>query len=211
MINGVALPIESVGDILISFQSDFGETDLQLLNVVFVSLVSHNVLLLKHFTRRAGHSYRGDGDGATLFRKPGRWFVSPTVGKLDQMRGYRARSDSTCVTIAPVVKPPNIDTEVNINEFHFYIGNVHKELLLKTAKQRGVTLTGELQECEGCSVAKGRRKPIAKTTKSRAHKRGGRVFLDVCGPKSVRSMGGKSTFFWSKMTFLGFCCILHDE
>ena len=33
---GVALPIEGVGDILMSFQSDFGETDLQLLNVAFV-------------------------------------------------------------------------------------------------------------------------------------------------------------------------------
>ena len=29
--NGVALPIEGVGDVLMSFQSDFGETDLQLL------------------------------------------------------------------------------------------------------------------------------------------------------------------------------------
>ena len=40
-------------------------------------------------------------------------------------------------------------------------------------------------------MAKGRRKPIAKTTKSRANKRGCRTFLDVCGPKSVLSMGGK--------------------
>ena len=33
--NGVAIPIEGVGDFLIIFQSDFGETDLQLLNVAF--------------------------------------------------------------------------------------------------------------------------------------------------------------------------------
>ena len=116
--NGVALPIEGVGDILTSFQSDFGETDLQLLHVAFVSLLSHNLLSLKQFTRRAGHSYRGGGDGVTLFCKSGRWFFAPTVGKLDQMRGYRARSDSACATIAPAVKPPNIDTEVDINESH---------------------------------------------------------------------------------------------
>ena len=78
--NGVALPIEGVGDILMSFQSDFGETDLQLLNVAFVPLLSHNLLSLKQFTRRAGHSYRGDGDGVTLFCKSGRWFFAPTVG-----------------------------------------------------------------------------------------------------------------------------------
>ena len=44
--NGVALPVEGVGDILVSFQSDFGETDLQLLHVAFVSLLSHNLLSL---------------------------------------------------------------------------------------------------------------------------------------------------------------------
>ena len=189
--NGVALPIEGVGDILMSFQSDFRETDLQLLNVAFVSLLNHNLLSLKQFTHRAGHSHRGDGDGVTLFCKSGRWFFTPTVGKLDQTREYRARSDSACATIVPGVKPPNIDTEVDNDEFHYSFGHVHKELLLETAKQRGVTLTGELHECKGCSMAKVRKKPIAKTTKSRADKCGGRVFLDVCGPKSVRSIGGK--------------------
>ena len=132
--NGVDLPIEGVGDIRMSFQSDFGETDLQLLNVAFVPLLSHNLLSLKQFTRRAGHSYRGDDDGVTLFCKSGRWFFAPTVGKLDQMRGYRARSDSACATIAPAVKPPNIDTEVDINEFRCSFGHGHKELLLETVK-----------------------------------------------------------------------------
>ena len=97
------------------------------------------------------------------------------------MRGYRGRSDSACAIIASTVKTPNIDIEVDVNEFHSSFGHVHEELLLETAKQRGVTLTGELQECEGCSMAKGCRTPIAKTNKSRADKRGGRVFLDVCG------------------------------
>ena len=147
--NSVALPIEGVGDILMSFQSDFGETELQLLSVAFAPLLSHHILSLKQFTRRAGHSYRGDGDGVTLFCKSGRWFFAPTIGKLDQMRGYRARTDSAYATIAPAVKPPNIDTEVDVNKFHCSFGNYHKEHLLETAKQRGVTLTGELHECKG--------------------------------------------------------------
>ena len=37
--NGVALPIEGVDDVLMNFQSGFGETDLQLLNVAFVCLL----------------------------------------------------------------------------------------------------------------------------------------------------------------------------
>ena len=109
------------------------------------------------------------------------------------------------------MEPPNIDTEVGVKEFHCFFGHVHKELLLETAKQLDVTLTGELQECEGCSMEKGRRKPIAKTTKSRADKRGGRVFLDVCEPKSVRSVGGKEYMLLVQYVFEVFCCVLHEE
>ena len=69
-----------------SFQSDFGKSDLQLLNVALIYVLSHNLLSLKQFTRRAGHSYRGGGDGVTLFCKSCRWFFAPTVGKLNQMR-----------------------------------------------------------------------------------------------------------------------------
>ena len=82
----------------------------------------------------------------------------------------------------------------------------HEELLLETAKQRGVTLTGELR-CEGCSMAKGRRKPIAKTTKSRADKRGGRVFLDVCVPKCARLMWGKKYMLLDKDDFSRFSAV----
>ena len=46
VVNGVAFPIESVGDILMSFKSDFGKTDLQLLNVTFIPLPSHNLCRL---------------------------------------------------------------------------------------------------------------------------------------------------------------------
>ena len=108
---------------------------------------------------------------------------------------------SACATIAPGVKPSNTYTEVDLNEFHCSFGHVHKELLLETAKQRGVTLTGELHKCKGCLMTKGRQKPIAKTTKSRADTRGGRINLDVCGPKSVRSMGRKEYMLLVKDVF----------
>ena len=56
-------------------------------------------------------------------------------------------------------------------------------------------------------MAKGRKKPIAKTTKSCADKRGGRVFLDVCGPKSVRSIGGKEYMLLVKDDFSRFSVV----
>ena len=51
-------------------------------------------------------------------------------------------------------------------------------------------------------MVKGRKKPIAKTTKSRADKRGGHVFLDVCGQKSVQSMEGKECIFFEVKDYL---------
>ena len=132
---------------------------------------------------------------------------NPSLGKLDQMQGYRARSDNACATIVLVVKPHDIDTEVDIYEFHCSFGHVHKELILETTKLRGVTLMGELQECEIYSMSKGRRKPLAKTTKSRADKRGGRVFLNVCEPKSVRPLGGKEYMLLVKDGFSKFSAV----
>ena len=67
--NGTALPIE----------------DVQLFNVAFVPILSHNLLSLKQFLRRAGHSYFGDGGGVTFFSKSGMSLFATTVRKLDQM------------------------------------------------------------------------------------------------------------------------------
>ena len=67
--NGTALPIE----------------DVQLLNVGFVPILSRNLLSLKQFLRRAGHSYLGDGGGVTFFSKSGMSLFAPTVREIDQM------------------------------------------------------------------------------------------------------------------------------
>ena len=44
--NDDALPIVGVDDTLMSFNSDFGKTNLQLLDVAFDPLISHNLLSL---------------------------------------------------------------------------------------------------------------------------------------------------------------------
>ena len=116
---------------------------MQLFNVAFFPVLSHNFLSLKHSIHRADHQNLGDGDGITSFYKSGRSLLAPIVGKLDQMRENRARSDSAYAAIAPEVKPPNIDTEVDIKESHCSFEHVHTEFLLEATKQRGVTLTGE--------------------------------------------------------------------
>ena len=69
--------------------------------------------------------------------------------------------DTACATIAPgKTKPPTTPTDINI--LHCTFGHTH-EVLLKKDRQ-GVNLSGELHECRGCSMAKGLRKPIARST-----------------------------------------------
>ena len=66
-----------------------------------------------------------------------------------------------------------------------------EDLLRKTAKQIGVKLQGQLVPCQGCSGAKRIRKPVKPFTYIRAAKPAERFFIDLSGPKSVQSPGGK--------------------
>ncbi|CAM9827308.1 unnamed protein product, partial [Sphacelaria rigidula] len=48
------------------------------------------------------------------------------------------------------------------------------------------------QPCRGCSEAKGVRAPIPRSPHTRAAKSASRVFVDLSGPKPVKSKGRKS-------------------
>ena len=139
-----------------------------------------------------------------MFCTSGRSLFAHTIGKFDQIQEHRARSNNASATIAPGVNLPKVDTEVDINEFHCSFGHVHKEHLLRTAEERGVTLRSELRDCEGCSMPKECGKPIAKTAKRRADRRGGHGFLYFCGPKIVWYMWRKEWYMLlSRMCFPG--------
>ena len=69
-------------------------------------------------------------------------------------------------------------------------GHGNELLLRETAKSLGLELVGKLRSCTGCSMAKGYRKPIANSTKLRATKKLGRVFVDLSGPKRTPSLSG---------------------
>ena len=64
-------------------------------------------------------------------------------------------------------------------------------LLRRTAKQQGMVLEGEQRERRGCSMAKGFRKGIKRSTHTRADNNLGRVLVDLSGPKVVESLGKK--------------------
>ena len=93
--------------------------------------------------------------------------------------------------LAPNSRKKPLSRDVDINVFHASYGHAHEVLLRATAKSLGVTLTGKLQPCYGCSLAKGLRKPIPSSSGVRASKRLERVYVDLFGPKLVASIGGK--------------------
>ena len=94
-----------------------------------------------------------------------------------------------CSVIAP--GSANVhDTTVDINVFHCVHGHANEFLLRETAKSLGVKLLGRLRPCTGCSMAKGYRMPITNSTKSRATKKLGRVFVNLSGPKIIPSLLG---------------------
>ena len=128
----------------------------------------------------------------TLHLENGKTLFGPSVGKLNYFPGFRRSLDSSSFALATIATEniPSV-SPVDINTFHTSRGHVHEKLLRSTAKQLGVVLQGSLRECEGCSVAKGLGKPFGSTTSTRANKVFGRLFVDICGDKSVESIGGK--------------------
>ena len=98
--------------------------------------------------------------------------------------------DTACATIAPgKAKAPT--TPIDIHNLHWTFGHTQEVLLKKTATHQGIAYSGELHECRGCSMAKGLRKPIARSTLTRAAKKLQRVFVHLSGPMTVQSIGGK--------------------
>ena len=192
--NGEEISIVGYGDLTVSFCTDHGWIRVETNDVAHVSQLSYNLIAPPSMTQK-GHIYTGDKDGVTLKLKGGETVFSPLVGKLCRQYGYRPEAagslvDTAYATIAPgKAKAPTTPTDINI--LHCTFGDTHEVLLKKTATQQGIAYSGEPYECRGCSMAKGLRKPIARSTHTRADKKLQRVFVDLSGLVAVQSIGGK--------------------
>ena len=198
--------IVGYGDLTVSFCTDHGWIRVETNDVAHGSQLSYNLISLPSMTQK-GHTYTGDKDGVTLKLKRGETVFFPVVGKLCRQYGCRpevagSMVDTSCATIAPgKAKAPTTPTDINI--LHCTFGHTHELLLKKTATQQGITYSGELHECRGCSMAKGLQKPIARSTHTRADKKLQRVFVDLSGPMAVQSIGGKGTHLLCGITARG--------
>ena len=192
--NGEEITIVGYGGLTVDFRTNHGWVRVKMNDVAHVPQLSYNLISLPSMVQK-GHTYTGDKDGVTLELKGGKTVFFPLVGKLCRQYGYHPKEannmvDTACAVIAPgKAKAPNPPTDINILNCTF--GHAHEGLLKKTATQQGIAYSGELHECRGCSMAKGLRKPIARSTHTRADKRLQRVFVDLSGPMAVKSIGGK--------------------
>ena len=192
--NGEAISIVGYADLTVNHRTDQGRVRVEMNDVAHVPLLNYNLILLPSMTLRS-HTYTGDKDGITLKLNGEETVFFPLVGKLCRQYGYRPEAvgsmvDTACATIAPgKVKAPT--TPIDINILHCTFGHTHEVLLKKTATQQGIAYSGELHECRGCSMAKGLRKPIARSTHTRVAKKLQRVFVDLSVPMTVQSIGGK--------------------
>ena len=192
--NGEAISIVGYGDLTVNLRADHGWVRFEMNDVAHVPLLNYKLISLPSMTLQ-GHTNTGDKAGITLKLNGGETVFFPQVGKLYRQYGYRPEAvgsmvDTACATIAPgKAKAPT--TPIDINILHCTFGDIHEALLKKTAAQQGIAYSGELHECRGCSMAKGLRKPIARSTHTRPAKKLQRVFVDLSGPMAVQSIGRK--------------------
>ena len=184
--------IEVYGNLPLTFRSSSGNVPLLLRNVAHVPRLNYHLLSLRAVADN-GHTYTGTQDGVTVFFSTGDTLFFPSVGRLNFLYAYRPGmlvDETANATIAPGLTPSNLDTPVDINDFHVAHAHAHEGALRNTAKQMGVTLEGKLHECKCCSMAKGIRMSIPSKTHSREDMRLSRVLVDLGGKKRVTSMGG---------------------
>ena len=163
---------------------------LHLTNVLHVPSLCHNLLSLRVLEDK-GHTYVGNQHRITLNLSSGRTLFAPSCGRLNLLSGYRKPQPNgvAFATIAPgALRTPS---KIDINIFHVSHDHAHEGLLRATAKNLGVTLVERLEECKGCSMAKGIARPTKRNTHSRAIKMFDRVFVDIYGKKKVSGKEGK--------------------
>ena len=121
--NGVTLPIEGKGNLVVEFQSGLESVRLQLHEVAYVPKLSYHLLSLSKTVER-GHKYIGDKNGLTMMLKSGKKLLVPNVRNMYLTYGYRPESDveQACAVIAPGLLPT---TGVDINHYHRTTAHTH--------------------------------------------------------------------------------------
>ena len=188
------ISIAGYGDLTVVFRSKDSWVHVRLYDVAHAPPLSYNLVSLTSLAHE-GHSYAVEESGVTLKLKGEGTVQVPSIGKPCRQYGYRPEATGRMVDIACAVnasgqaKTPTTPTDISL--FHCAYGHTDDTLLKQTVKQQGVSLSGELHECRGCSMAKRLRKSIARLTDTQADKKFERVFVGLSGKMAAPIIGGK--------------------
>ena len=203
---GNTFPIVGTGTLRVFLRSREGLVYVTLMNVAHVPGLSRHLLSLRRIAD-AGNKYIGTREGIRIvFAKSGDELFASSCGQLNGLFGYRTDGSSE-ENVHAMVTPGARSTPsivADINDFHCSHGHIHDDLLRKTAKQIGVKLQGQLVPCQRYLEAKRIRKPVKPFTYTRAANPAERCFVDLSGPKSVKSTGGKEYMMIVRDYFLRF-------
>ena len=78
---------------------------------------------------------------------------------------------------------------LDINTAHDIYGHIGEAALRSTLKAINVDVTGKLQTCEGCSLAKAKAKSVSKISTVKATEPGERLCVDISGPYKKSIIG----------------------
>ena len=112
---------------------------------------------------------------------------SPTSNYIAATRVKR-RSAVPPAMVAAMMRP-GPQRNMNCDDLHFSLGHTNDENAQKTAKQRGIKVTGVRGYCDGCGGSKAIRRTVPKETTLKAEIPMKRVFVDLAGP-FLTSAGG---------------------
>ena len=177
----------------LSLGSGEGVVCVTLMNIAHVPGLSHHLLSLRRIADAVNKYVGTREDIQAVFAKSSDGLFAPSYGQLNYIFGSgidRSSEEKIHAVIAPGARPTP-STAADINDFHCSHGHMQENLLRKTAKQVGVKLQGQLMPCKGCLEAKGVRKTVKTFTYTRPAKPAERCFVDLSGPTSVQSPGGK--------------------
>ena len=164
---GNTFPIVGTGTLRISLRSGEEVVCVTLMEVRHVPGLPRHLLSLRRIAD-SGNKYIGTREGIrTVFTKSGDELFAPSYRQLINAsfvyRSDMSSEEKAHAVIAPGAMPTP-STAADINDFHCSHGHMYEGLLCKTANQIRVKLQGQLDPSQGCSEAKGIRKPVKPVT-----------------------------------------------
>ena len=206
------ISIAGYGDLTVAFRSNGSWVHVKLHDVAHAPLLSYNLISLTSLAQN-GHLSAVEESGITLKLKEGGTVQLPLIGKLCRQYGYRPEAtgrmvDTVCAVTAPgQAKAPTTPTDINL--FHGIYGRTREALLNQTAKQQGLSFSGELHECRGAQWQKtyGSSSPGRRTPEQIRSLRGcllisvGRWPYQVSGENSTHLLCGMITHDSHECTF----------